>query len=190
MAVETLKCLACSVTWEREKIGGAKPRWCPDCKTVEKKRLQREASSRWYESGGREYQREYQRANSERCYASTKKWTQANPERMRKIRQEYAYGRTIIELDALRATGTCQICKTQDPGPGGWHIDHDHACCSGSKGCGNCIRALLCADCNTLLGRVELDKDRFFKILRFALSNPRVNWSSLEAKVLQDFTGD
>jgi hypothetical protein len=35
------------------------------------------------------------------------------------------------------------------------HIDHNHACCSGRKACGNCVRGLLCRRCNLLLGMVE-----------------------------------
>lgn len=32
------------------------------------------------------------------------------------------------------------------------HVDHDHACCSGRKSCGKCIRGLLCAKCNVGIG--------------------------------------
>lgn len=34
-------------------------------------------------------------------------------------------------------------------------VDHDHTCCPGSRSCGRCIRGLLCAPCNTFLGKVE-----------------------------------
>lgn len=34
-------------------------------------------------------------------------------------------------------------------------VDHDHSCCPGVKSCGKCVRGLLCARCNWLIGRVE-----------------------------------
>lgn len=34
-------------------------------------------------------------------------------------------------------------------------VDHDHKCCGKSKACKKCIRGLLCANCNDLIGRVE-----------------------------------
>lgn len=33
-------------------------------------------------------------------------------------------------------------------------VDHDHSCCIAPPICGNCIRGLLCAPCNSLLGQV------------------------------------
>ena len=39
-------------------------------------------------------------------------------------------------------------------------IDHDHACCPEEKrSCGECVRGLLCNDCNTALGHVERKLD-------------------------------
>ena len=49
-----------------------------------------------------------------------------------------------------KQNGVCAICK------GTWSrplvVDHDHDCCPGEYTCGNCLRALLCNNCNSGLG--------------------------------------
>lgn len=45
--------------------------------------------------------------------------------------------------------GKCWACKTKP----GYAIDHDHKCCPDRyKTCGNCIRGILCRECNAGIG--------------------------------------
>lgn len=64
------------------------------------------------------------------------------------------YGMTRAEIDELvREQGGCRICLSQTPKGRNWHVDHDHSCCPGQYTCGDCIRGVLCSECNTGLGK-------------------------------------
>jgi len=66
------------------------------------------------------------------------------------------YGITYPEFMILLAKqdGKCAICQGEIDRDTA-NIDHDHACCSGSKTCGSCTRGLLCNRCNVGLHYVE-----------------------------------
>lgn len=64
------------------------------------------------------------------------------------------YGLTPERFDALmKGQGSaCGICfEPLVIGPQ-THIDHDHTCCPGIGSCGECVRGILCGNCNSLLG--------------------------------------
>jgi len=71
--------------------------------------------------------------------------------------------------------GVCAICGTDDPGSAnGWCIDHDHSCCSGTNGCGKCVRGVLCHGCNVALGFFADDPDRMSEAIAYLRRHRRV----------------
>jgi hypothetical protein len=80
------------------------------------------------------------------------------------VRHLAEYGLTVESHEALleKQGYVCAICKQAETCQVGTgyrvsrlSIDHDHRCCPGNGSCGRCVRALLCASCNLLVGRVE-----------------------------------
>ncbi len=67
----------------------------------------------------------------------------------------YRYGLSVEQFDAMvvEQGDVCGICGRDEPGAANWHVDHNGQCCpGGTKGCGNCVRGLLCRACNLMIG--------------------------------------
>lgn len=72
------------------------------------------------------------------------------------------YGLTLDRYEEmlLDQGGVCAVCKGVNANGQRLSIDHDHACCPGQRSCGRCVRALLCAGCNFILGHANDDAAR------------------------------
>lgn len=112
--------------------------------------------------------------NADRKRENWRRWKQMNPEKEQASRRRYIirkYNLTPDRYEALLEAQNhrCAICCTDDPGGRGtWHIDHDHHCCPPSKrSCGNCVRGILCAKCNMMLGKAGDDPEILINAARY-----------------------
>jgi hypothetical protein len=65
----------------------------------------------------------------------------------------------VIEM----LTSGCVVCGSTKR----LEFDHDHACCSGYKSCGKCVRGVLCSKCNRVLGLVGDNPDRLAVLAKY-----------------------
>lgn len=106
---------------------------------------------------------------SSQCKACKKEYALLNPrtrtendaarERIRGLMRYY--NMTLEEYETMwnNQEGLCAICErperatTKAGAVRLLAVDHDHRCCPGRNSCGQCIRALLCTDCNQSMGK-------------------------------------
>lgn len=80
-----------------------------------------------------------------------RKWHAENPDGVRRRDLRAKYNITPEEFDEkLAEQGGCAArCGRQGSR---WVQDHNHDCCPGEKTCGECLRGILCNECNLTLG--------------------------------------
>src|SRR5208337_1476645 len=95
-------------------------------------------------------------------------WQIKNRERKKAYHRQWVYGITQEEYDALFAkqNGRCAVCNEILAMV---HVDHDHQCCAGERSCGECVRGLLCADCNRGLGSFHDDPVNLLRAIEYLL---------------------
>lgn len=138
------------------------------CKPCTKRRYEENklAISEW----GKQYYREntsaileraaaYRELNRNEINSWQKEFRESNPQLHREYGQKYSrttkYGLLSGEFERLNSAQdeVCSICKQPEVNGKRLSLDHDHACCSGKRSCGKCIRGLLCCKCNIAIGR-------------------------------------
>jgi hypothetical protein len=108
----------------------------------------------------------YYHKNHDRRLEAHRAWKRANKEHAKAYHRQWVYGITQEEYDARFAqqNGCCAICNEPLLAV---HIDHNHACCSGERSCGKCVRGLLCEDCNRGLGSFHDDPINLLNAIRY-----------------------
>ena len=146
-------CCTCRIDKPPSEFGKSKSqpdglaKRCLDCS--------RAASARYYQNNKEKAHaatRNWARRNADKVNASSKRWRDANPEKMALARKRanlsFCYGLSLDQYEAMIRDG-CSVCGSHER----LSVDHDHSCCDGrSKGCGKCVRGILCSTCNTGLG--------------------------------------
>lgn len=93
-----------------------------------------------------------------------------NAELQREMKYNLPRGR-YAEILAAQG-GACAICGVEEcPSGNNFSVDHDHGCCPGSKSCGECVRELLCGNCNTGLGKFRDSPDLLSKAIEYLVKH-------------------
>ena len=87
------------------------------------------------------------------------------------VLKKHNINQEIYDFMLAKQSGMCAICEG-DPGQKGFHVDHDHTCCSGKGSCGKCVRSLLCNLCNAGLGNFRDSPELLNKAI-FYLKEPK-----------------
>lgn len=68
--------------------------------------------------------------------------------------------------------GHCANCpRTEAENGKALAVDHNHACCPGRKSCGECVRGLLCSNCNKALGLVRDSVETLRNMIEYVSRN-------------------
>ena len=110
-----------------------------------------------------EYMRDYLTRNPDKAQLN-----KAKPKERDLTKRRYTrHGLTKTAYDSLytKFDGLCWSCVSRKA----THIDHDHKCCPGVYSCGQCVRGLLCSQCNTALGLLADNPAYIKKLLQYSL---------------------
>lgn len=117
---------------------------------------------------------------SDECYGAAMKIKEREAKERSKeyrrwlqLEKRYKLNRESYEQMYAEQDGKCLICKKR---PDRLFVDHDHSCCPTSQSeqetCGECVRGLLCWNCNAGLGQFQDDPARLSAAIRYLNAPP------------------
>ncbi len=135
---------------------------CDGCRSY-KANKERNYYAKQKEDGSTYYQR-----NREAIIEKRKRHRDEQPEKIWAAKLPSTTGITVEEYEALfeAQKGKCAICGNPPNGKR-LAVDHDHSCCPGRKSCGQCVRGLLCNNCNNGLGRFQDDYELLVSAVQY-----------------------
>lgn len=95
------------------------------------------------------------------------KHRQNNP-RSKHTWAKWTYNIDAETYDAMMERG-CDVCGSKSQ----LSIDHDHGCCPGKRSCGECVRGVLCRDCNWAEGLLGSDVSRIMALAAYLVQYER-----------------
>lgn len=110
------------------------------CKTHYNRFLRTGSTEKRYES----YREDRKYINSAGYEVSAKLFRESHLRR--------TYNITLEEFEEKAKNG-CECCGQKSDYT--YHVDHDHACCSGKTSCGQCVRGAVCGRCNQAIWAME-----------------------------------
>jgi hypothetical protein len=98
------------------------------------------------------YHRNWRNNNRERC---------RNSNRKSHLKNDFKMSVEDFERKLQEQDNKCAICgRDFDSSLKGMpHVDHDHACCSGVRSCGKCVRNIVCHKCNIVIAYADDDPE-------------------------------
>lgn len=80
-----------------------------------------------------------------------------HPEKVKRTRYNISFNEMWAKQGGLCAScGVALLPKGREPSS--VTVDHDHNCCPPQRSCGNCVRGLICRQCNQVLGHAGDDE--------------------------------
>lgn len=87
------------------------------------------------------------------------------------IEKKYGLSKQQYENMLQTQGGKCANpgCGATESGSvsGYWNIDHNHGCCGPLSGCPNCVRGLLCSNCNLTLGMISDNQHKLSGLVEY-----------------------